>query len=138
MDVLFQVHRSQSHSFVLLAFVALPLLVLTWNRKSLRSLVLLGAFGVSAHLILDLFQSSTPVLWPLLNESIWIPVTLNLHMGSAVAVTGPATVHVEPTAIEHFTSFDAPVLTGEGLVLSTVLLAPTLVQILLNRLTANR
>jgi len=137
-DVLFQVHRSQSHSFVLLALVTLPLLALTWNRKSLRSLVLLGAFGVSVHLVLDLFQSSTPVLWPLLNESIWIPVTLHLHMGSAVAVTGPATVHVEPTAIEHFTSFDAPVLTGEGLVLSTVLLAPTLVQILLNRLTANK
>jgi membrane-bound metal-dependent hydrolase YbcI (DUF457 family) len=134
-DVLFQVHRSQTHSFVLLALVTLPLLVLTWNRKSLRSFVLLGAFGVSVHLVLDLFQSSTPVLWPLLNESIWIPVTLYLHIGSAAAVPGSAAVYVEPTVIERFTSFDAPVLTGEGLVLSTVLLAPALVQILLNRLT---
>jgi len=138
LDVLFQVHRSQSHSFVLLALVTLPLLVLTWNRNTLRSLVLLGAFGVSAHLVLDLFQSSTPVLWPLLNESFWIRVTLHLHMGSAVAVTGPARVHVEPTVIERFTSFDAPVLTGEGLVLSTILLAPTLVRILLNRVTTIR
>lgn len=137
-DVLFQVHRSQSHSFVLLALVALPLLVLTWNRKSLRSLVLLGAFGVSVHLVLDLFQSSTPVLWPLLNESIWIPVTLNVHMGSAAAVTGPATVRVEQTVIARSSSFDAPLLTGEGLVLSTLLLAPTLVQILLNRLTTTK
>jgi hypothetical protein len=56
-------------------------------------------------------------------------------MGSTAAVTGPATVHVEPTVIEPFTSFDAPILTGEGLVLSTVLLAPTLVQTLMNRLT---
>jgi len=54
---------------------------------------------------------------------------------SGAHVTGPATVHVEPTVIERFTSFDVPVLTGEGLVISTVLLAPTLVQILLNRLT---
>jgi membrane-bound metal-dependent hydrolase YbcI (DUF457 family) len=134
-DVLFQVHRSQTHSLVLLAFVTLPLLILTWNRRSVRSLVLLGAFGVSTHIILDLFQSSTPVLWPLVNESFWIPFTQYLHMGSAAVVTGSATVQVEPTGIERFTSFDAPVLTGEGLVLSAVLLAPTLVQILLGKPT---
>ena len=93
---------------------------------------------MSVHLVLDLFQSSTPVLWPLVNESFWMPVTLYLHIGSAAAVPGSATIHVEPTVIERFTSFDAPVLTGEGLVISTVLLAPTLAQILLNRLTANR
>ena len=69
LDVLFQVHRSQSHSFVVLALVVLPLLMLTWNRKSLRSLVLLGAFGLFAHLVLDLFQTFTPALWPILSES---------------------------------------------------------------------
>ena len=134
-DVLFQIHRSQTHSFVLLALVTVPLLVLTWNRRSLRSLVLLGAFGVSVHLVLDLFQSATPVLWPLMSESFWIPVTLYLHIGSAAAIPGFAAVHVEPTTIERFASFDTPILTGEGLVLSAVLLAPTLVQIALNRLT---
>lgn len=137
-DVLFQVHRSQSHSFVLVALVTLPLLVLTWNRKSFRSLVLLGCFGVSAHLVLDLFQSPTAVLWPLLSESIWIQVTLHLHVGSAASVGGPAAVHVESRAIEPFTSFDAPVLTGEGLVVSTILVAPALARILLDRLTTIR
>jgi len=137
-DVLLQVHRSQTHSFVILALVTLPLLALTWNRKSLRWLVLLGAFGVSTHLVLDLVQSSTPVLWPLLNESIWISFTQYLHMGSATAITGSVTVHVEPAAIEHFTSFDAPVLTGEGAVVSSVLLAPTLVQILLSKLRSTK
>jgi membrane-bound metal-dependent hydrolase YbcI (DUF457 family) len=136
LDLLFQVHRSESHSFVLLSLITLPLLVLTWNRKSLRSVVLLGAFGISTHLVLDLFQAPTPVLWPLVNESMWIPVTLDLHMGSALVVTGSVTVHVEPMAVERFTSFDAPVLTGEGLGVSAVLFAPTLVQILLKRLTA--
>jgi membrane-bound metal-dependent hydrolase YbcI (DUF457 family) len=137
-DVLFQIHRSETHSFVLLALVTLPLLMVTWNRKSIRSLVLLGAFGVSTHIALDLFQSSTPVLWPLVNESFWIPFTQYLHMGSAAAVTGSATVQVEQAHIERFTSFDARVLTGEGLVLSTVLLAPTLVQILLGRLRTTK
>lgn len=137
-DVLFQVHRSQSHSFILLAIVVLPLLIFTWNRKNLRSLVLLGAFAVSTHLVLDLFQSYTPVLWPLQDESIWITFTLTLHMGSAVAVTGSATVLVEQTVIERLTSLDAPVLTGEGLTISTVLLAPTIFQFLLKRLSATK
>jgi hypothetical protein len=92
--------------------------------------VLLGAFGVSVHIVLDLFQSSTPVLWPLVSESVWIPVMQYLHMGSAAVVTSSATVQVEPADISRFTSFDAPVLTGEGLALSTVLLAPTLVKVL--------
>ena len=137
LDVLFQVHRSQSHSLIVLALVVLPLLVLTWNRKGLRSLVLLGAFGLFAHLILDLFQTSTPLLWPILNQSIWISVMLNFHMGSAPLITGGATVKVEPTVIEHFTSFDEPILTAEGIGLSLVLLAPTLGQILLSRMTLN-
>ena len=117
--------------------MVLPLLVLTWNRKGLRSLVLLGAFGLFAHLILDLFQTSTPLLWPILNQSIWISVMLNFHMGSAPLITGGATVKVEPTVIGRFISFDEPILTAEGLALSLVLLAPTLGQILLSRMTLN-
>jgi hypothetical protein len=59
-------------------------------------------------------------------------------MGSTAVVTGSATVQVEQTGIERFASFDAPVLTGEGLVVSAVLLAPTLAQILLARLTTTK
>ena len=135
LDALFQVHRSQSHSVIVLALVAFPLLILTRNRKTLRSFVLLGTFGVLVHLVLDLFQAPTPVLWPLVSQSLWIQATVNFHMGSAPVITGSAALQTEPTAFEHFTSFDAPVLTAPGLGVAIVLMALPLVQILRNRLS---
>jgi hypothetical protein len=135
LDAIFQVHRSQSHSLIVLALVVFPLLILTRNRKTFRSLVLLGAFGVLVHLVLDLFQAPTPLLWPLLSQSLWIQTTLNFHMGSAPVITGSAGLQIEPAVFEQFTSFDAPILTAPGLGVSVVLMAPSLVQILRNRLT---
>ena len=50
LDVLFNVHRSQTHSVIMLAVVALPLFVLTRNRKEARTLVMLGAFVHASRL----------------------------------------------------------------------------------------
>ena len=41
LDIFFHVHRSQSHSIIVLAAVVLPLLILTRNRKTVRTIVLL-------------------------------------------------------------------------------------------------
>lgn len=135
LDVLFQVHRSQSHSIVVLAVIVLPLLVLTRNRRTLRTLLLLCTFGLLMHLMLDMFQASTPLFWPLLNQSFYISTRLDLHIGSAPLITGSTRLVVEPTLIESFVSFDEPILTAPGLSVSLVLLAPTLVEILDRRFT---
>jgi len=132
LDVLFQVHRSQSHSLIVLAAVVLPLLILARNRRTIRTLVLLGAFGVLVHLALDLFQSPTPFFWPLLSQSPWISTTLNFHVGSIPLITGSAELLTGPTVIEPFVSFDEPILTAPGLAISLVLLTPDLLQILRN------
>jgi membrane-bound metal-dependent hydrolase YbcI (DUF457 family) len=130
LDVFFHVHRSQSHSIIILGAIALPLLVLTRNRKEARTLVLFGTFGVLTHLVLDLFQAPTPLLWPLLNESLMVSVQLNLQIGSAPAVAGSARLVTGESTIGFFTSFDEPLLTAEGLGISLVLLAPTIFTIL--------
>lgn len=122
LDLIFNAHRSQSHSLVLLAVVALPLLILTRNRKALRTLVLLGAFGVLTHLILDTFQLtvdsySTPLLWPFFSQLQWLS-------------TGLSTGQIGE-------SFDAPILTIPGLVISFMLMAPSVAMILRDR-TASR
>lgn len=119
-DLIFHAHRSQSHSLVLLAIVALPLLILTRNRKTMRTLVLLGAFGVLTHLILDTqlivdFPDSTPLLWPFFSQFQWAS-TLDLQVGE---------------------SLDAPILTIPGLVISFMLMTPSLAMILRDR-TASR
>jgi len=134
-DLVLHVHRSLSHSFVVLATVAVAIMAFSLlmpaaKQRTFRSVMLLGAFGVASHVVLDLFQGLTPILWPLLKDSFWISTALRLHMGSATAVTGSAELVVEPTLFESFTSFDAPILTPEGLGISLIILAPSLVQVL--------
>jgi membrane-bound metal-dependent hydrolase YbcI (DUF457 family) len=53
LDVLFSVHRSQSHSLILLTIVVVPLLILTREHKTLRTYVLLGTLGILTHFSLD-------------------------------------------------------------------------------------
>lgn len=127
LDVFFHVHRSQSHSLVVLAAVAIPLLIATHNRRTARTLVLAGAFGVLTHLVLDFFQlaldsTDTPSLWPFLSQPQWISTALNLISSAQLTVTG--------TAME---SFDQPILTAPGLIISLVLMTPSLALALRNR-----
>ena len=130
LDVFFHVHRSQSHSIIILGAIVLPLLVLTRNRKEARTFVLLGTFGVLTHLVLDLFQAPTPLLWPLLNESLMVSAQLNLQIGIAPAITGYVRLVTGESTIGFFSSFDEPLLTTVGLGISLVLLAPTFFMIL--------
>jgi hypothetical protein len=131
-DVLFHIHRSQSHSVIVLAVILVPLLAVTRNRKGVRTLVLLCGLGVVSHLIMDLFQSPTPLLWPLLNESLIVSWGLNIQIGSVSTLTATGGVVTGQSAIGYFSSFDAPLVTAEGVGISIVLLAPVIVSTLLN------
>jgi len=117
LDVAFNTHRSPTHSVVVLGLVLLAFLLLTWKRKTARPLVLLAAFGVFSHLLLDLFQTSTPLFWPLVSQSVSLWPNPDFHMWSGVLVWYPGSW------------LDAPLITAEGLGISFLLLAPTIVQI---------
>jgi len=122
LDVAFNSHRSPTHSAVVLGFVLVTFLVLTWKRKTTRPLVLLAAFGVFSHLLLDLFQTSTPLFWPILRQPISLWPNPSFHMWSEVLVWYPGSW------------LDAPLITAEGLGISLILLAPTIAQIVQRRL----
>jgi len=134
LDVLLHLHRSQSHSVIVLLGIALPLWLVTRKRKRLNMLVLLGTFGVLTHLIFDLFQAATPLFWPLVQESFFISTMLNLGIGSGSLISGSPRLVTERTKIEPFVSFDEPLLTAQGLAVSAILLTPTFVEILAHRL----
>jgi membrane-bound metal-dependent hydrolase YbcI (DUF457 family) len=118
LDVFFNSHRSPTHSLIVVGLVLLGLLALTWRRKTARSLVLLAGFGVFSHILLDLFQTSTPLFWPLLSLSLQLWPNPEFHMWSTVLLWYPSTW------------LDAPLITAEGLGISLVLLAPTIFTIL--------
>jgi len=68
--------------------IALPLWLVTRERKALNTLVLLGTFGVLTHLMFHLFQAATPLFWRLVEQSFFISTTLDLRIGSASLISG--------------------------------------------------
>lgn len=73
-DIIFGVHRSATHSILVLLLA----LAIALYFKFMRSK---GNFGLTSlalltHPILDLFDGFTPILWPLLNYSLHLKVSL--------------------------------------------------------------
>jgi membrane-bound metal-dependent hydrolase YbcI (DUF457 family) len=138
LDVLFGVHRSLSHSVIVLGDAILALIALTFllpknKRNAVRSVILLGAVGVATHLFLDIFDTYIPILWPLLNDSFWVSTDFHIHLGSLPFITGSVNLLAEPTLFRYFSSFEASILTDEGIGVSLILLIPSVGKVLRNR-----
>ncbi len=129
LDTLFLVHRSPSHSLTVVLGVIVPLLFLTYKFKPrLQGYALLALLAVGSHLVLDLFAGYTPLLWPLYGYSVWINAELMIHIGGSTSLNPSVKLLTEPTTFQPFQTLDAPLLTNEGIILSTVLLTPVLVR----------
>jgi len=126
LDALFYVHRSFTHSVVVLAVIAIPALVLTRKHRGARLLILLASYGVLTHLVLDMFSWYTPLLWPVVDDSLRVSAALDIHLGSPPLFTWWARVQLKPTIFEPFASLDAPILTAPGLFAFSILLIPIL------------
>ncbi|MFW6117226.1 MAG: metal-dependent hydrolase [Thermoproteota archaeon] len=129
LDALFLVHRSFSHSLVVLAGVALPLWWWSYRFKPRFSRwVGLASLSVASHLVMDLFCGHTPLLWPIYNRAVWIQTELMITLGHSYSLDGMFQVATQPVSFQPFTSLDAPLITGQGLVLAGILLAPLAVK----------
>ncbi|MCP8321917.1 MAG: metal-dependent hydrolase, partial [archaeon] len=94
LDVLLNVHKSITHSFILLflvSFIAYSLL-----KKSYGELILICFIGFASHLFLDLFSGYTPILWPLYDKSIRISLGLDAHLGNSFTLTPYAQILATP------------------------------------------
>jgi membrane-bound metal-dependent hydrolase YbcI (DUF457 family) len=128
-DALFLIHRSLSHSIIVVLAVAMPIVLLTYKLKPrLLNYVVLASLVVVSHLILDLFSGYTPILWPLSSCSVWIKTELGVHIGSSMFIIPSVKLLIQPTTFQHFQSLDAPLFTGEGLIISLLLSAPLLLK----------
>jgi membrane-bound metal-dependent hydrolase YbcI (DUF457 family) len=125
--LLLNVHRSISHSLVLLFLLAVPLLGLTWKNRGRRNIVFMALLAVASHIILDL-TSYTPILYPIIKDSYCIVADLVVHFSSPPNFTFILKVLSEPTVFTPIKSLDAELFTGEGLIIALVLLAPVFVQ----------
>lgn len=125
LDVLLHVHRSMSHSVIVLGSVWLLMLlaIYVFKRKHF-TFGLLCFLSALSHPLMDCFQTYTPILYPFLDRSLWVRVdgwVLISHEGFTPQVS--ASVRDTPTVFRHLESFDAPVFTSEGFITSLLLVA---------------
>lgn len=73
-DIIFSVHRSATHS-ILVLLLALAIALYFKFMRSKRNFGL-TSLALLTHPILDLFDGFTPILWPLLNCSLHLKVSL--------------------------------------------------------------
>lgn len=125
LDALFLVHRSLSHSIVVMSIVIAPFILLTYRFKPrLHGYVWLALFAVASHLVLDVFTGYTPILWPLYGYSLWVQAELMVHIDGSASLSSSVKLLTKPITFQPFQSLDASLLTGGGLILSAVLLMP--------------
>jgi len=135
LDALLLVHRSISHSLVVVFASAAPFALIAYRLKPrLLSHVILASLSVASHSNLDLFAGYTPILLPLSSSSFWIKAELGVHIGGSMSIMPAVDLLTKPTAFQHLQSLDAPLFTGEGLIVSATLLAPIMVKASAGRL----
>jgi membrane-bound metal-dependent hydrolase YbcI (DUF457 family) len=128
-DALFLIHRSLSHSIIVVLAAAMPIVLLTYKFKPrLLNYIILASLAVASHSILDLFAGYTPILWPLSSYSLWIKTELEVHIGSSMFIIPSVKLLTQPTTFQRFQSLDAPLFTGDGLIISLLLSAPLLLK----------
>jgi hypothetical protein len=141
LDVLFRVHRSIGHSLIVLLIMVLPVLAVSRHHKTIRRLILLATLGVLTHLALDLFYGFTPVFWPLSSESFQLAPMLNLNFAASPTIVGSfrlLTLQQTEASQACNLSTEAPIITGDGLAISAVLLIPTFAEVAMNRINLLR
>ena len=126
-DALFRIHKWITHSLVLVALIAVPLVILVyWRRRRYFGLALTTLLIYTLHLLLDIFTGPTPILYPLADS---ILIKIQVHGASTatdITVTPSITV---ATMKPDFTQMEAV----EGLLVreTGVILAVVTVVILL-------
>jgi hypothetical protein len=113
-----------------------PILAITYFKPRYRKMAALGLLVLLSHPVIDMMGSSTPILWPLLDTSIHISLSLNGKVGEGVSLIPRVEVQRTATVFKQVTSIDYPLFTGEGLTVSLLLLIPLALNLLRERRSA--
>jgi dolichol-phosphate mannosyltransferase len=120
-DALMYVHRSLTHSIPLLMIPAILSLVTSWKVGKGSRTMSACSLSLLSHPILDLFQSPTPILYPLSQHSYHLSVKMNTLISEKIVPEVSVRVNFETTNFSKFQTFDAPIFTDVGFIISLML-----------------
>lgn len=136
LDVLIYIHRSMSHSIVLLTILSLIVLVgvKKVNPKYLITAAI-ACLAMISHPILDTFQAYTPLLYPILLYSIHVNVEGFVTISSDISFRLGIEINTEPTNFTTFKVMDAPIFTSEGLIIAIILMVVPTAYLMLKKVS---
>jgi len=121
LDVFFRVHRSVTHSAVVLLLFALPIAYLAHRGGVSWRALALAVASLLSHPILDMFQSYTPILYPFFG-SVFVDVKAGFLFGGSLKPYFNLSVQTAAVDFTPFTSIKVPLLVLDTLPLSLVLI----------------
>jgi hypothetical protein len=128
MDAVLLVHRSFSHSIIVMILIFVPIYMLSrlYKPEYVR-FIILGFLIIISHPVLDL-GGYTPIFWPVYKSSIKLGVSLNGVVNEGIRLRPHLQVSQEPTYFIKYSSIDYPLFTYDGLMISLILLLPVIYQ----------
>jgi len=120
-DALMYVHRSLTHSIPLLMIPAILSVLASWKAGKGSRTIAACSLSLLSHPILDLFQSPTPILYPLSQHSYHLSVKMNTLISEKIIPELSVRVNFEATNFSRFQTFDAPIFTDVGFITSLML-----------------
>ncbi|MFQ5999133.1 MAG: hypothetical protein ACE5J6_00005, partial [Candidatus Bathyarchaeia archaeon] len=87
------------------------------NNAVLCTLILLS------HPIMDLFTGFTPVIWPLLNQSVSVTTIMMINFASTPHLQFNMAMEFSSVVFPAVTTFDAPMFTSNGIAVTSVFIA---------------
>lgn len=123
-DVLFMVHRSISHSVVFLLIFCIPIiLVIKKFAPNHLSNAVLCTLVLLSHPIMDLFTGFTPIIWPLLNQSVSVTTIMMINFANPPCLQFNMAMEFSPVVFPAVTKFDAPIFTSNGIAVTSIFIA---------------
>lgn len=123
LDVIFHVHRSMSHSIFFILALTIPIvLILSYLKIGKKSEMMMAILVILSHPFMDMFTGSTPILWPLLDKSVYIFTQLTTNMNNIFALNFLFKINFDKVVFMQTTNSEGPIFTSQGFGMTLVLL----------------
>lgn len=128
-DALLHIHRSITHSTITITIIFIPLAIILYKKKPKHLTLAIACYlAILSHIILDTFQTYTPILYPITENSIWIKAEGNIIISNTITPKITTTIQTTQTDFTKFQTLDAPIYTSQGLITSLLLtIIPTII-----------
>jgi hypothetical protein len=123
LDVIFHVHRSMSHSLLFILVLTIPIiLILNFLKIGTKNEKILAMLVIFSHPFMDMFTGYTPILWPILDKSVYIFIELTTNINNILDLNLIFKINLEKVIFLHTTDREGPIFTSQGVGITLVLL----------------